>query len=79
MPLVVIRHGIPESVEEHGLAGLGCGIEQVWQKLQRDLACLVPGWHLLVARRSHHQIAQEQPARAAARGRHAAKGFGEAR
>jgi pimeloyl-ACP methyl ester carboxylesterase len=62
MPLVVIRHGIPDRVDEQGLRGLAQGIEQNWQKMQRDLACLVPGGRLLVARKSHHQIPQEQPA-----------------
>jgi pimeloyl-ACP methyl ester carboxylesterase len=62
MPLVVIRHGLADRIDEGGIKGLRRGIEQVWQGLQADLARLVPGGRLIVARRSHHQIPVEQPA-----------------
>jgi hypothetical protein len=57
MPLVVIRHGIPE-----GPPGPVRRIsERVWRHLQRELAALEPGSDLIVAHRSGHDIQHMQP------------------
>lgn len=36
-------------------------VERIWGRLQRQLAALSPLGELVVARHSHHRIAEDQP------------------
>jgi len=57
VPLIVLEHGISfdpggEAVPE---------IERLWAELQRDNAALSPRGRVVVAPRSHHRIAEDEP------------------
>jgi pimeloyl-ACP methyl ester carboxylesterase len=56
MPLVVITHGHPDPDTPYVELE-----EPFWQRLQRELARLVPGGRLVVATESGHDIQHEQP------------------
>jgi pimeloyl-ACP methyl ester carboxylesterase len=56
MPLVVIAHGHPDPDTPYVELE-----EPFWQRLQRELARLVPGARLVVATESGHDIQHEQP------------------
>jgi len=58
VPLVVLVHGI--SFEEDGRPYPP--LERLWRRLQRDLASRSPRGRVVIATRSHHRIAQDQPA-----------------
>jgi pimeloyl-ACP methyl ester carboxylesterase len=58
VPLVVLKHGIsfdPDGEPDPAL-------ERAWGRMQRDLASRSPRGELIVAERSHHRIAEDQPA-----------------
>jgi pimeloyl-ACP methyl ester carboxylesterase len=57
VPLVVLEHGI--SFDPGGKPVPR--VERLWTRLQRELAARSPQGTLVVARRSHHRIAEEQP------------------
>jgi pimeloyl-ACP methyl ester carboxylesterase len=56
LPLVVITHGHPDPDTPYVELE-----EPFWQRLQRELARLVPGARLVVATESGHDIQHEQP------------------
>jgi pimeloyl-ACP methyl ester carboxylesterase len=56
LPLVVITHGHPDPDTPYVELE-----EPFWQRLQRELAQLVPGARLVVATESGHDIQHEQP------------------
>ena len=56
LPLVVITHGHPDPDTPYVELE-----EPFWQRLQRELARLVPGARLVVATNSGHDIQHEQP------------------
>jgi pimeloyl-ACP methyl ester carboxylesterase len=56
LPLVVITHGHPDPDTPYVELE-----EPFWQRLQRELARLVPGARLVVATQSGHDIQHEQP------------------
>ena len=60
VPLVVIRHGIPDLFSSMP-ASQAKHAEQVWQELQTDLASLSSNSQLLVAEKSGHGIQVDQP------------------
>jgi pimeloyl-ACP methyl ester carboxylesterase len=57
VPLVALRHGI--SFEPGGKPDPG--IERLWGELQRDNAARSPRGRVVVAARSHHRIAEDEP------------------
>jgi pimeloyl-ACP methyl ester carboxylesterase len=61
MPLSVLAHGIPAEpppgIENWPVAA----DENLWGELQRELAALEPGSHLIVAEHSDHDIPLNQP------------------
>jgi pimeloyl-ACP methyl ester carboxylesterase len=57
VPLVVLKHGI--SFDPGGRPVPA--VERIWGRLQLDLAQRSPHGRLVVARRSHHRIAEDQP------------------
>ena len=57
VPLVVLQHGI--SFEPGGEPVPR--IERLWGELQRDNAKLSPDGRVVVAERSHHRIAEDEP------------------
>ena len=58
VPLVVLEHGI--SFDPGGAPD--AALERAWGRMQRDLARRSPRGELIVAERSHHRIAEDQPA-----------------
>lgn len=62
MPLVVLAHGRPFALPPGLPAGFGAKIESAWSAGQRQLAGLLPGARLVIARKSSHYIQIEQPA-----------------
>jgi len=58
VPLVVLEHGI--SFDPGGKPDPR--VERLWTDLQRRLAARSPRGRLVVAERSHHRIAEDQPA-----------------
>jgi len=60
LPLTVIRHGIPEMFADMPDVQAKQA-EQVWQELQEELVKLSSNGQLLVAERSGHSIAIDQP------------------
>lgn len=57
VPLVVLKHGIsfdPDGDPDPAL-------ERAWGRMQRELAARSPEGTLIVAKRSHHRIAEDQP------------------
>jgi hypothetical protein len=59
MPVAVIRHGLP-FFAAGGFPSVA--VEQLWAELQRSLAALGTPSRTWIARRSHHRIAESQPA-----------------
>jgi len=57
VPLVALKHGI--SFDPGGQPVPA--VERIWGRLQRELAGLSPSGRVVVARRSHHRIAEDQP------------------
>lgn len=53
VPLVVLRHGVPFTPRS---------VEALWVRLQQDLAASTPGGKLVVAAKSGHRVAEQQPA-----------------
>jgi pimeloyl-ACP methyl ester carboxylesterase len=53
IPLVVLRHGVPFTPRS---------VEALWRRLQQDLAASTPDGRLVVAAKSGHRIAEQQPA-----------------
>jgi pimeloyl-ACP methyl ester carboxylesterase len=63
LPLVVISHGIPEPpMGREVVRGIDKAIEPAWQRMQIELARVVPGGTRIVAAKSGHMIPTEQPA-----------------
>lgn len=58
VPLIVLEHGI--SFDPGGEPDPA--LERAWGRMQRELAALSPKGELIVAARSHHRIAEDQPA-----------------
>jgi pimeloyl-ACP methyl ester carboxylesterase len=58
VPLVVLQHGI--SFDPGG--DPDPALERAWGRMQRELARRSPQGRLIVAERSHHRIAEDQPA-----------------
>jgi pimeloyl-ACP methyl ester carboxylesterase len=58
VPLIVLKHGI--SFDPGGRPDPA--LERAWGRMQRQLASLSPEGELIVATRSHHRIAEDQPA-----------------
>jgi pimeloyl-ACP methyl ester carboxylesterase len=58
VPLVVLEHGI--SFDPGG--DPDPRLERAWGRMQRELAARSPRGELIVAARSHHRIAEDQPA-----------------
>ena len=58
MPLIVLKHGI--SFDPGGEPDPA--LERAWGRVQRELSALTPEGELIVAARSHHRIAEDQPA-----------------
>jgi len=57
---------VPEIVLKHGISFDPGGkpvpaLERAWRRMQRDLASRSPKGELIVAERSHHRIAEDQP------------------
>jgi hypothetical protein len=57
VPLVVLKHGISFDPGGEPVPKL----ERAWARMQRELARLSPDGRLIVAERSHHRIAEDQP------------------
>src|SRR5262245_15958195 len=57
VPLVVLKHGI--SFDPGG--DPDPQLERAWGRMQRELAARSPEGTLVVAKRSHHRIAEDQP------------------
>jgi pimeloyl-ACP methyl ester carboxylesterase len=57
VPLVVLKHGISFDPGGKPIPA----VERLWTRLQRQLAARSPHGSLVVAERSHHRIAEEQP------------------
>jgi len=57
LPLVVLRHGISFDPGGEPVPR----IERLWGELQRENAALSPDGRVVVARRSHHRIAEDEP------------------
>jgi pimeloyl-ACP methyl ester carboxylesterase len=57
VPLVVLKHGI--SFDPGG--DPDPALERAWGRMQRELAARSPEGRLVVAARSHHRIAEDQP------------------
>ena len=57
MPLVVLVHGVSFDPGGEPVPR----IERLWAALQRDNAALSPEGRTVVAPRSHHRIAEDQP------------------
>jgi pimeloyl-ACP methyl ester carboxylesterase len=57
VPLVVLKHGV--SFDPGG--DPDPALERAWGRMQRELAARSPEGTLVVARRSHHRIAEDQP------------------
>ncbi len=58
LPLVVLRHGLPFQAP----AGFpSAAVERLWAGLQRDLAGRSRRGSLVLARHSHHRIAESEP------------------
>jgi hypothetical protein len=57
VPLVVLEHGI--SFDPGG--DPDPALERAWGRMQRELAARSPQGTLIVAERSHHRIAEDQP------------------
>ena len=57
MPLVVLKHGISFDPGGEPVPR----IERLWGELQRANAALSPEGRVVVAPRSHHRIAEDQP------------------
>jgi pimeloyl-ACP methyl ester carboxylesterase len=58
VPLIVLKHGI--SFDPGG--DPDPRLERAWGRMQRELAARSPHGDLIVATRSHHRIAEDQPA-----------------
>jgi pimeloyl-ACP methyl ester carboxylesterase len=58
VPLIVLQHGISFDAGGDPVPAL----ERAWGRMQRELAALAPKGRLVVAKRSHHRIAEDQPA-----------------
>jgi pimeloyl-ACP methyl ester carboxylesterase len=57
VPLVVLKHGISFDPGGDPVPRL----ERAWTTMQRELARLSPQGEMIVAARSHHRIAEDQP------------------
>jgi pimeloyl-ACP methyl ester carboxylesterase len=57
VPLVVVKHGI--SFDPGG--DPDPRLERAWGRMQRELAARSPQGTVIVAKRSHHRIAEDQP------------------
>jgi len=57
VPLVVLQHGISFDPGGEPVPAL----ERAWGRMQRELAARSPQGELVVAERSHHRIAEDQP------------------
>jgi hypothetical protein len=58
LPLVVLRHGLPFQA---ATGFPSAPIERLWAALQRDLASRSRRGSVVVARHSHHRIAESEP------------------
>jgi pimeloyl-ACP methyl ester carboxylesterase len=57
VPLIVLQHGISFDLGGEPLPAL----ERLWTRLQRENARLSPEGRLVVAKNSHHRIAEDEP------------------
>jgi len=57
VPLIALEHGISFDPGGEPVPS----IERLWGELERDNAALSPHGRVVVARRSHHRIAEDEP------------------
>lgn len=61
MPLFVLTHGVPSPPSPDESPAIARAKERIWQRLQGELAQLVPNAKHLIVRNSGHIIQEEQP------------------
>ena len=61
IPLTVVARGKPVALPSDVPAGFSGRLERAWRIAQRQLAALVPGGHLVVARHASHYVQFDEP------------------